>query len=84
MAQVAAHVMTGKEKHGFADKHRGQLMVVTGPSVWIQIGKCSLCVRCIDKGPMLATGNELATAASKALDNNLKFEDISTYVLPVN
>ncbi|EED19657.1 conserved hypothetical protein [Talaromyces stipitatus ATCC 10500] len=55
----APHVMTGKGKHGFADKHRGQLMVVTGP--------------------MLATGDELATAASKALDTNLKFEDISLF-----
>jgi len=59
IAQVAAHVMTGKGKHGFADKHRGQLMVVTGP--------------------MLAAGYELATAASKSLDTNLKFEDISPF-----
>jgi len=28
---VAAHVLTGKGKHGFSDKHRGQLMVLTGP-----------------------------------------------------
>ncbi|KAF5001314.1 hypothetical protein FDECE_10998 [Fusarium decemcellulare] len=31
VAQVAAHVLTGKGKHGFDDKHRGQMMVVTGP-----------------------------------------------------
>jgi len=28
-------------------------------------------------GPMLATGDELATAASEALDANMTFEDIS-------
>lgn len=31
VAQVAAFVLSGKGKHGFDDKHRGQLMVVTGP-----------------------------------------------------
>ncbi|KAK7429914.1 hypothetical protein QQZ08_003536 [Neonectria magnoliae] len=31
VAQVAAHVLTGKGKHGFDDKHRGQMMIVTGP-----------------------------------------------------
>ncbi|KAF2196006.1 NAD(P)-binding protein [Delitschia confertaspora ATCC 74209] len=56
VAQVAAHVLTGKGKHGFDDRHRGQLMVITGP--------------------MLATGDELATAASKALGVEMKFEDI--------
>lgn len=30
VAHVAAHVLTGKGKHGFADKHRGQMMIVTG------------------------------------------------------
>jgi hypothetical protein len=30
VAQVAAHVLTGKGKHGFDDRHRGQMMVVTG------------------------------------------------------
>ncbi|KAK5678406.1 hypothetical protein LTS10_008849 [Elasticomyces elasticus] len=57
VAQVAAHVLTGRGEHGFDDKHRGQLMVVTGP--------------------MLATGDELATAASSALGKELQFEDIS-------
>ncbi|KAK5690344.1 hypothetical protein LTR17_025956 [Elasticomyces elasticus] len=57
VAQVAAHVLTGRGEHGFDDKHRGQLMVVTGP--------------------MLATGDELATAASSALGKELHFEDIS-------
>jgi len=32
VAQVAAHVLTGKGKHGFDDRHRGQMMVVTGTS----------------------------------------------------
>jgi DNA helicase TIP49 (TBP-interacting protein) len=49
--------LTGKGKHGFSDKHRGQLIVLTGP--------------------MLATGDELATAASQALGQDMKFEDIS-------
>lgn len=57
VAQVAAHVLSGQGKHGFDDKHRGQLMVVTGP--------------------MLATGDELAAAASKALGTEMTFEDIS-------
>ncbi|EEP75434.1 conserved hypothetical protein [Uncinocarpus reesii 1704] len=29
LSQVAAHVLTGKGKHGFSDAHRGQLMVLT-------------------------------------------------------
>ncbi|KAK3294586.1 uncharacterized protein B0H64DRAFT_190662 [Chaetomium fimeti] len=28
---VAAHVLTGKGPHGFDDRHRGQMMVLTGP-----------------------------------------------------
>lgn len=31
VAELAAHVLSGKGKHGFDDKHRGQLMVFTGP-----------------------------------------------------
>jgi len=31
VALVAAHVLSGKGEHGFADKHRGQLIVLTGP-----------------------------------------------------
>ncbi|RPA86985.1 NAD(P)-binding protein [Ascobolus immersus RN42] len=31
VAQVAAHVLTGEGPHGFNDKHRGQLMTLTGP-----------------------------------------------------
>ncbi|KAL4931435.1 uncharacterized protein BDV17DRAFT_16081 [Aspergillus undulatus] len=57
VSQVVAHVLTGQGKHGFSDKHRGQLMVLTGP--------------------MLTTGDELAAAASQALGEDLKFEDIS-------
>ncbi|GAO17248.1 hypothetical protein UVI_02060940 [Ustilaginoidea virens] len=33
VAQVAAHVLTGKGKHGFDDRHRGQMMIVTGPKL---------------------------------------------------
>jgi uncharacterized protein YbjT (DUF2867 family) len=31
VAQLAAHVLTGKGDSGFDDRHRGQLMVLTGP-----------------------------------------------------
>ncbi|KAI1325295.1 NAD(P)-binding protein [Xylariaceae sp. FL0255] len=31
VADVAAHVLSGKGQHGFDDRHRGQLMVLTGP-----------------------------------------------------
>ncbi|OTB17203.1 hypothetical protein K445DRAFT_273333 [Daldinia sp. EC12] len=57
VAQVAAHVLSGKGSHGFDDKHRGQMMIVTGPQ--------------------LCAGEELATAASTALDSPMQFEDIS-------
>lgn len=30
VANVSAHIVTGKGKHGFDDRHRGQMMVVTG------------------------------------------------------
>lgn len=33
IAQVAAHVLSGKGKNGFSDKHRGQLIVLTGPKL---------------------------------------------------
>ncbi|KKP02871.1 hypothetical protein THAR02_05047 [Trichoderma harzianum] len=33
IAHVAAHVLAGKGKHGFDDRHRGQMMVVTGPQL---------------------------------------------------
>ncbi|KAI0857158.1 NAD(P)-binding protein [Xylaria cubensis] len=58
VAQVAAHVLSGKGPHGFDDKHRGQMMTVTGP--------------------ILCSGEELATAASSALGTDLQFEDISS------
>ncbi|KAI9790617.1 MAG: hypothetical protein M1816_004949 [Peltula sp. TS41687] len=57
VAQVAGFVLVGQGQHGFDDKHRGQLIVLTGP--------------------MLTTGDELATAASSALGTDMKFEDIS-------
>ncbi|KAH9907386.1 NAD(P)-binding protein [Xylariomycetidae sp. FL2044] len=31
VAQVAAHVLSGKGPNGFDDRHRGQMMVITGP-----------------------------------------------------
>jgi len=30
IAHVAAHILAGKGKNGFDEKHRGQMMVVTG------------------------------------------------------
>ncbi|KAF2748708.1 NAD(P)-binding protein [Sporormia fimetaria CBS 119925] len=33
IAQLAAHVLTGKGENGFDDRHRGQLMVLTGPKL---------------------------------------------------
>lgn len=33
IAQLAAHVLTGKGKNGFDDRHRGQLMICTGPTL---------------------------------------------------
>lgn len=30
VAELAAHVLTSKGKHGFSDRHRGQLMTMTG------------------------------------------------------
>ncbi|KAF4967714.1 hypothetical protein FSARC_4775 [Fusarium sarcochroum] len=62
VAQAAAHVLTGKGKHGFDDRHRGQTMVSLTPRVL---------------GPMLYAGKELAAAASKVLGTDLQFENIS-------
>ncbi|KAF2256092.1 NAD(P)-binding protein [Trematosphaeria pertusa] len=33
VAQLAAHVLTGQGKNGFDDRHRGQLMILTGPKL---------------------------------------------------
>jgi len=33
LAQVAAYVLIGKGKNGFSDKHRGQLIILTGPAL---------------------------------------------------
>lgn len=57
VVHVAAHVLAGKGKMGFDDRHRGQLMTVTGP--------------------LLCAGKELAEAGSKALGQELEFDDIS-------
>jgi len=57
LAQVAALVLTGKGKNGFSDKHRGQLMVLTGPT--------------------LCNGDDLAKFATKELEVEMQFENIS-------
>jgi hypothetical protein len=33
VAFVAAQVLSGKGEHGFDDRHRGQMMVVTGEKI---------------------------------------------------
>jgi len=33
VALLAAHVLTGKGEHGFDDRHRGQMMICTGPKL---------------------------------------------------
>ncbi|TDZ14127.1 Prestalk A differentiation protein A [Colletotrichum orbiculare MAFF 240422] len=55
VAQVAGHVLTGKGKQGFDDKHRGQMMVVTGPQ---------LCA-----GKELATAASKALGADMEFEN---------------
>ncbi|TWU70528.1 hypothetical protein ED733_000864 [Metarhizium rileyi] len=55
ISHVAAHVLTGKGKHGFDDKHRGQMMVVTGPK---------LCA-----GPELAAAASKALGAEMKFEN---------------
>jgi hypothetical protein len=74
VAQVAAHVLTGKGEHGFDDRHRGQMMVVTGTSTYSAHNLSRLTIY---TGPMLCAGKELAEAASKALGTELQFENIS-------
>ncbi|KAG0647678.1 hypothetical protein D0Z07_6497 [Hyphodiscus hymeniophilus] len=72
VALVAAHVLSGKGKHGFDDKHRGQLIVLTGEFL-ISMSSIQLT----SAGPMLAAGEELAEAATQALGTEMQFEDIS-------
>jgi hypothetical protein len=36
VAELAAHVLTSKGKHGFSDRHRGQLMTMTGDSLSLE------------------------------------------------
>lgn len=77
VALVAAHVLTGKGKHGFSDAHRGQLIVLTGMNLVLFKRQRNLPVLMISAGPMLATGDELAQAASSSGVAKLHFEDIS-------
>ena len=74
---MAAHVLSGKGEHGFDDRHRGQMMVVTG----MNRRSCSYQVEVLSVrlGPMLASGDELATAASKSLGTEIQFENISKW-----
>ena len=67
-------MLSGKGEHGFDDKHRGQMMVVTGESYSLRTLKTQLTIRL---GPMLCAGEELATAATQALGAQMQFDDIS-------
>jgi hypothetical protein len=68
----------------FDDKHCRQLIVLTV----IKLLDGFLIFQTLDiqavlmlsLGPILATGNELAEAASQALGTEMKFEDISKYI----
>ena len=33
IVQLAAHILTGRGEHGLDDRHRGQLIIVTGPAM---------------------------------------------------
>lgn len=57
-------------------------MVVTGAVTIITHLLMQKLTNTLSSGPMLAAGNELATAASEALGIEMKFEDISVYVHP--
>lgn len=74
VALLAAHVLAGKGSHGLDDKHRGQLMTITG----IHTYKINIA-RANEPGRTLLNGQELAKAASEALKADMKFEDISEY-----
>src|ERR1700761_9565638 len=76
VAQVAAHVLSGEGEHGFSDKHRGQLIVLTGTSFEYSVST-QTHHDLFGIGPMLVAGNELATAASSALGVEIEFENIS-------
>lgn len=77
---MAAHVLAGKGKHGFHDKHRGQMMIVTGRTPLCigdyPINDCEQLVKTYT-GPLLCAGKELAEAASKALAAKIEFENVS-------
>lgn len=78
---LAAHVLSGKGKHGFDDKHRGQLMTLTGMNPTTTDSSIPwLTTATTIAGPMLLSGEEIARAASEALGSSMKFEDISEYV----
>src|SRR6266496_6243248 len=57
VAQLAATILTGEGKHGLADIHRGQLIILTGPA--------------------MMAGEELAEAASQALDRKMSYHAIT-------
>lgn len=78
---MAAHVLAGKGKHGFDDRHRGQMMIVTGKTPLCNgcypLQNCEQLVKELRTGPLLCAGKELAEAVSKALGAQIEFENIS-------
>jgi hypothetical protein len=69
-------VLTGKGPHGLDDRHRGQMMVVTG-RIRTAAASWRYTLLTFRPGPMLCAGNELATAASQAMGIEMQFENIS-------
>jgi hypothetical protein len=75
VAQVAAHVLSGKGEHGFDNKHRGQLITLTGersPFTLMRVDPMQFL-----RGPMLVPGKELAAEAKEGLGVEMEFDDIS-------
>ena len=72
------HVLSGKGKKGFSDKHREQLIILISshpfPRSALAIGINN------HAGPKLTSGPKLAADASEALGVEIEFEDISPYV----
>jgi hypothetical protein len=79
VAQVAAHVLSWKSNNGFSDKHRGQLIVLTGPFHSLLLPAMLLLTQS-PSGPNLMTGPVLAAYGRVVLGFKLEFKDISEYV----
>lgn len=84
-------MLCGKDEkgEGFDDKHRGQLMIITGVKSLFHFFTLFFFLPLTHpssltlQGPMLLSGEELAATASQALGTELKFQDISECVLTI-